>query len=247
MALPVVTTAAGGLPVVVSTNGYGLPVDEAANGRGIAVTRVAAGKPGLPVSWVTGGAAAAAAFDPATASASVVLSNGNLTATHINTTDNSGVRVSVAKNTGKYFFEMKVAATPTVFDMLGLLDSTKTYTDLVTNVWFCVVAGVADGTVYSNSASTGKSLGPFVLNDILGLAVDLTTRRAWLRRNSGLWNNTAGADPATAVGGVTVGATASFAPVFGFSTGNGTAFTANFGGSAYAFPAPSGFVNWPTS
>jgi len=53
MAIPVVTVAAGGLPVVnvTATTGIGLPVREAANGRGIAVTQVV-GKPGLPVVYV---------------------------------------------------------------------------------------------------------------------------------------------------------------------------------------------------
>jgi len=51
MGQPVVTVAAGGLPVVDVTSvapKTGLPVTEAANGYGIAVTKVV-GKPGLPV------------------------------------------------------------------------------------------------------------------------------------------------------------------------------------------------------
>lgn len=70
MATPVVTVAAGGLPVVDVTSlapKLGLPVTEALNGRGIAVTKVAAG--GLPVTFSTdypppsgGTSAEAAAF-----------------------------------------------------------------------------------------------------------------------------------------------------------------------------------------
>jgi hypothetical protein len=55
MALPVVTVASGGLPVVdvtATTPTLGVPVTEAAGGRGIAVTKVAAGKPGLAVTYV---------------------------------------------------------------------------------------------------------------------------------------------------------------------------------------------------
>ena len=54
MGLPVVTVAAGGLPVVdvtATTPKFGVPVTEAANGRGIAVTKVV-GKPGMPVTFV---------------------------------------------------------------------------------------------------------------------------------------------------------------------------------------------------
>jgi hypothetical protein len=56
MATPVVTVAAGGLPVVDVTATFpklGLPVTEALNGRGIAVTKVAAN--GLPVTFKAAG------------------------------------------------------------------------------------------------------------------------------------------------------------------------------------------------
>jgi hypothetical protein len=52
MAMPVVTVAAGGLPVVDVTSVppmRGLPVTESTNGKGLAVTKVTGGKPGLPV------------------------------------------------------------------------------------------------------------------------------------------------------------------------------------------------------
>jgi hypothetical protein len=54
MTTPVVTVAAGGIPVVDVTGTkplLGLPVTEATNGRGTAVTKVT-GKPGLPVTFV---------------------------------------------------------------------------------------------------------------------------------------------------------------------------------------------------
>jgi hypothetical protein len=54
MGMPVVTVAAGGLPVVDVTAiapRTGLPVTEAANGRGGPVTKDT-GKPGLPVVFV---------------------------------------------------------------------------------------------------------------------------------------------------------------------------------------------------
>jgi hypothetical protein len=56
MALPVVTVASGGMPVVDVTATkplLGRPVTTAANGRGLPVTIVAAGKPGIAVTFVT--------------------------------------------------------------------------------------------------------------------------------------------------------------------------------------------------
>lgn len=58
MALPVVTVASGGLPVVnvtATTPNLGRPVTEAAPGKGVPVTIVAAGKPGIPVTYTTFG------------------------------------------------------------------------------------------------------------------------------------------------------------------------------------------------
>jgi hypothetical protein len=52
MSTPVVTVAAGGIPVVdtTATLKTGLPVTEALNGRGTAVTKVSTG--GAPVTYV---------------------------------------------------------------------------------------------------------------------------------------------------------------------------------------------------
>jgi hypothetical protein len=52
MGMPVVTVAAGGMPVidVTATSKTGTPVTEAANGRGLAVTKVTTG--GIPVVYV---------------------------------------------------------------------------------------------------------------------------------------------------------------------------------------------------
>jgi hypothetical protein len=54
MGIPVVTVAAGGMPVVDVTAtkpNLGMPVTEATNGYGRPVTKVV-GKPGLPVTFV---------------------------------------------------------------------------------------------------------------------------------------------------------------------------------------------------
>jgi hypothetical protein len=66
MGIPVITVAAGGLPVVETP--LGAAITEAANGFGVAVTKVV-GKPGLPVQYVTvtgapggGGGTTAAGF-----------------------------------------------------------------------------------------------------------------------------------------------------------------------------------------
>jgi hypothetical protein len=67
----------------------------------------------------------------------------------------------------------------------------------------------------------------------------------WMRKGSGNWNGDATANPATGVGGVII-QSGSFDPAVGFassSSANG-AYTADFGATAYANAAPSGFGNW---
>ena len=109
--IPVVTVASGGLPVAwVSAPPYALPVTEAANGFGRAVTLLAAGKPGLPVTYVTTAGAIVSPFTPATldtGTATAPLSGGNLVVTG-NSSSVQGAHVAAAagKTSGKYYFEI---------------------------------------------------------------------------------------------------------------------------------------------
>jgi hypothetical protein len=83
--------------------------------------------------------------------------------------------------------------------------------------------------------------------DMLSFAVDLGAKRIWFRTNGGNWNNDAANDPATNKGGIDI-STLAGGPYFAYGGGGdsgwGDTLGANFGGSAYAFPVPSGFSNW---
>ena len=80
MGVPVVTVAAGGLPIVEAA--FGTPVTEAANGRGTPVTKVV-GKPGLPVRFETIGVGGGTFPGGAEAQAFLARTSG-LDATHMN-------------------------------------------------------------------------------------------------------------------------------------------------------------------
>jgi hypothetical protein len=249
MALAVVTVAAGGLPVVEVT-AFGLPVTEAASGRGLAVTKVV-GKPGLPVTFVNEAGQvvpSTVAFDPATAT-QLALSNGNLTATH-NTSNTAGVTVSKNKNSGKFYFEFVLALLGTNGSSIcvGFLSSAGAVTEDGSVATNSVSVFFGSNTIlYANGVSTAKNFGNRVLNDVWGIAVDFGARLAWFRKNGGNWNVDPTANPATGVGGVTF-ASASYTPWVRFPGGiSGEVVTANFGATAYANAAPSGFNNWPAS
>jgi hypothetical protein len=252
MGLPVVTTVSGGLPVVdVTALSFktGLPVDEATSGRGLPVTKVAAGKAGLPVYWVTGGAAAggpAATFN-GTNSSQVTISNGGRTATLNAAVSDVGARSAATKTSGKYYFEFTCGTLHGA--SCGIITSIGAFSEVMSSATNCTMAIDSNGNIFSNDAGTGKTIGPYVAADVVCFAIDLTGRLGWCRKGAGNWNGTAGADPATGTGGVILKPTLAFAPfvVFSGSVQTGDSFTINCGQVAFVQTAPAGFGNWPAS
>lgn len=175
----------------------------------------------------------------------VVVSGGGLIATHTSTTNSVGVASTAFKSTGKYYFEGKIEVSFQNNNAVGLMKSTGTPADLRlgTNT---IIIQVGSGScfVYSNSAILSGSLGSAAVNDTFGLAVDLTNRLFWGRRNNGNWNASGTADPATGTGGFTI-PVGSFAPAVEFTGAGATdRWVLNFGQSAFFGTAPSGFGYW---
>ena len=179
-------------------------------------------------------------------SASVTVSSNKLTATLTSATGNVGARSTAQKNTGKWYFEVTYGQRTGNGNAVGILMENGTYTNLVTNLSNCtMVTTDTIGRIYSNNGQSGKSLGTPVAGDVIGIAVDLIARRAWFRRNGGLWNGDVAANPLSNDNGVLIASLASFSPAVGFgggSSGDGT--TVNFGQSAFINPAPTGFDRW---
>lgn len=245
MALPVVTVAAGGLPVVQGLSG--LPLTEAANLRGLAVTKVAAN--GLPVVYVTEAGVVVpvgfAKFDSGTATRTT-LSNGQLTATHADTIANAGARVLPSQTVGKFYCELRCDVNASTGDGVGILLAAGSYTDLIGIGANCFAIYMGSGNIWANGVATPKTLGVLVATNVIGIAVDLTARLGWMRKGNGLWNADGTANPVTGVAGVAFQAGAC-APAVGFGSAPSatSAFTGNFGATAYATAAPSGYGNWP--
>lgn len=176
------------------------------------------------------------------------LSNGNLTATHGNTTTDSGARSTAWKTAGKWYCEVTIAQTSGSFDCVGALLSTGTFNNFVSSSTNCVSTFKSTGNIWGSNAYSGKTLGALTAGDIISVAMDLDARKAWLRKNGGNWNGLAlgSENPNTGLGGVAF-ATGGFAPAVGFGgTGSaaGDAMTLNAGKTGFAFPAPTGFQPW---
>ena len=256
MSTPVVTVAAGGLPIVdMGTGKLGLPVTEATNGRGIAVTKVV-GMPGLPVVFDTIGVGPGpvtnATLDPATVTA-VTLSGGNLVATNTGTTSaDQGARVATvnAKTSGKYYFEVTFTAGVLGNNIgIGIDTTASTYTGMGSGG----TTGIElykTNTVWSNGSNVATfSGGTWVVSQVAGFAVDLDNRRFWVSTPSGVWNDNVANNPATNVGGLTIPA-GTMVPFVTFGGAGGAAnnkLTVNFGASAFVRAVPAGFTSgWPT-
>ena len=177
-------------------------------------------------------------FDPSTVS-NVTLTNGNLTAS---STAVGGARSVdfVAKSAGgKYYYEIKRTANAPA-SLAGFADATAAYlsTDALTN-----------GVQYNGNVTTGVtirvSIGAWVANDVVCIAVDFTTNMLWARRNNGNWNNSGTANPATGVGGFAFAGT-NVSPFAAFGAAS-EQYTLNAGATAYAQPVPAGFANWPAA
>ena len=182
-------------------------------------------------------------------SAGVSLSPDKLTATHTSTASNVGARSSALKTVGKFYFEVTMTAVHGDSDSCGLITSIGTFTNFVNSGQQCLAIYKWSGQIYANNGSSGFSLGACTSGDVISVAVDLATRKAWMRKNGGLWNGAALAtqNPNTGIGGVTLNATASYSPAVGFggtNTAISDAMTVNFGGTSFIYPAPTNFDKW---
>ena len=165
--------------------------------------------------WVTAGGdprATAVTLNPLDKSASIVLSNSNLTATSVGAVSQS-VRSSIGYSTGSYYFEV-TANTLTNDFAIGI--STSAYTlsavlqlggEIGTGVgYYCVSPPQSIYTGLANTVPASTGTGADVNEDVLSCAVNFTTHLIWfsspvMRKEGFTWNNVSGANPATGVGG----------------------------------------------
>lgn len=179
------------------------------------------------------------AFDPATKSPNVTLSNNNLTITGVT---NGAANSTVSKTTGQYYCEFSIIVATGV-QGIGLTNATAGTTTFP-GVDFNGVGWITDGRTLLNNANVA-SIDTWGGGSTLRIAADLTAKLIWFQRDAGFWNANASANPATGVGGTSF-ATVSAGPYFihAYCGNVGIQYTANFGNTAYTQAAPVGFGNW---
>jgi hypothetical protein len=192
---------------------------------------------------VGGGAAAVGttAWNPADAGSGVTVGGtGNLTATFAQSFGtHAGVRSLASHSTGKFYAECTITVVGDgQYGVANAGASIATYVGASVNS-----TGYANGgQVFQDNGTdiSGGTFATFASGDVLGMAVDLGAGLIWFSKN-GTYGNSG--NPAGGTGGKTI---SGIGPFFVMSSGNGGngVCVANFGATAYATAAPSGFGNW---
>ncbi len=186
-------------------------------------------------------------WNPSDKSAQATLSNGNLTWSNGNSS-NQGVRSTTSRTSGKPYFEYLILNTGGGRNDCGngIAASSFVFTDGSANNAFEMFNGAGD--IWFNGVSTGKSLGARANNDVICVAIDFTNQRGWIRANAGNWNGDAAADPATNTNGIDISAVFTSSAAFILGTNNNTIIatvgTLNVGDTPFAQTVPSGFGTW---
>lgn len=193
------------------------------------------------------GVVATTTLNPSDKSAQITLSGGNLimTGSAIASTDN--VRSVASYSTGKFYCEMLSGAVAGAYvHAIGLANSLASLTagpgSPDTN---SIALYSGDPVVYAAGGSAGSSGVNYNggASDVVGMAVDIGAGLIWFRVNGGNWNNNILNDPVTGIGGINVAAVSKPWFVLGQS-GVNAVNTFNFGATAYANSAPSGYGNF---
>ena len=181
----------------------------------------------------------AVTWDPSNTYSGYTLSNGNLTA-YLNSGSSSGyTQATVGYSSGKYYWEIIAATAPTLFACL--IGNSQP------SPWFSstppsnIVYWAKSGTVAIGSTALAAVAG-YTSGNRLCIAVDITNGLSWYKVGAGNWNNSATANPATGIGGISWSAYLSGIVFAGLSMGQpANSGTAAFLASSFSYPAPSGF------
>ena len=175
------------------------------------------------------------------------LSNGNLTYTG-NSSTYGYVASTLGVSSGKYYFEAKLTQKPNTNTDIGIADlPSRTNTQMLGVSDPNSISFRGNGSVYQNNSALSWSGSTYVLNDIVGVALDLDNNRLFFSIN-GTWQNSA--DPTTSTGAISItapenlGTTGAYFFAVGDQIGFDTAiWQCNFGNGYFGTTAVSSAQN----
>jgi hypothetical protein len=146
------------------------------------------------------------------------------------------IRATVGLTTGKWYWEIHSDSGALNEQIFGAGRSTLSQASFVgsgANDWGWQASGIGP-LKWNNggSSSFGVSIGN---GDVLQFALNMTTGKIWIGKN-----NTFSGDPVAGTGEMFSGLSGTVYPALGYFT-NGRVTTANFGATAMAYAAPSGY------
>lgn len=177
----------------------------------------------------------AVTWNPADKHANITLSNGDLTAS-VSTAVWASARATMSKASGKWYWEVTIDAGTANF-YIGIATS-ATPVDYRVGEDAYSYGYQHSGLKWHNnsSASYGSTYGA---GDVIGVALDLDNGKIWWSKN-GVWQ--ASGDPAAGTNEAYSGLSGAFFPAVSLRKDSLITNTANFGASAFAYPAPSEFM-----
>jgi hypothetical protein len=183
------------------------------------------------------------AWNPSDKSTGVTLSNSNKTAT-LNTSGWHGVRDSVGKASGKWYWEVAVNTVDANRDQFnGIATSGETldpssgnFADVTTNTAYMYYG--YDGNKTAGGSVTTSYGNTYTAGDVIQVALDMDNGKIWFGKN-GTWQNSG--NPTAGTNAAFTGISGTFYPFFGANSGT-QGVTANFGGSPFNYSAPDGFT-----
>jgi hypothetical protein len=174
-----------------------------------------------------------ATFNPLVKLGTVPLVNGNLDTT--STASSNSTQSTIAVSSGKWYVEFVPSSR--IYPRIGVQDITETNSNMAGSV---TIAWGGGNELFINGSSVGAYGQEYVGGDVIGVAVDVDTRKVWFSKN-GTWINFtgSGADPAT--GTNPVGTLAGTNAIAYAVRSESCTVTGNFGQRPFAYTAPSGF------
>jgi hypothetical protein len=162
---------------------------------------------------------------------SIVLSNGNLTAT-LPSGGISGLMALQSLISGKYYWEVTCDH---AFALIGVATANWNLSYLDSGLFSYYSA---DGNLRPVDTAYGDAYGA---GDVIGIALDLNIYKIWFSKN-GVWQ--AGGDPAAGINPAFTSLPPNLGQYFPAAVvvNDLAQVTANFGASAFAYPVPSGFT-----
>lgn len=171
-------------------------------------------------------------WSPTDKSSTITLSNLNMTGQRTSGSGDVICRANTASS-GKAYFEVRldfsVGST-----IIGVSNSGQS-----TAAWLGLNLGTAGYASGGNTYNNGSALGfgaSLATGDIVGVAIDTTTRTVWFSKN-GVWQS---GNPNTNTGGTVLGGSLPIIPAFSVNS-NSSILTARFQAGTFSYSIPTGF------